>query len=81
MLNALIDRFQAAFPVNRIVVLLTPIVFVPAASWVTGYVAVHFPGLPAFTSAQVTGFMVAGAVSALAAGYKWLDGWQKYEDH
>jgi hypothetical protein len=79
LLNRGIDKLQKTFPVNRVVVLLTPIVFVPASAWVTAYVAKHFPGLPAFSSGEVTGLMVAGALSALAAAYKWIDGWQKHE--
>lgn len=79
MISALIDKFQATFPVNRLVALATPLVFVPISAWFSGYVAKHFPGLPAFSSAQITGIMVAGSVAALTAGYKFLDGWQKHE--
>ncbi|HVY79310.1 MAG TPA: hypothetical protein VG898_12475 [Solirubrobacterales bacterium] len=79
-INKAIDSLQAKFPPNRIVVLLTPLVFVPAATWVTGYVAEHFPGLPQLSSGAVSGLMATGALSALAAAYKWLDGWQKHEE-
>jgi len=79
MLNRLIDFLQEKFPVNRVVVLLTPIAFVPAAGWVTAYVGQHFPGLPTFGPGAVTGFFIAGALSALTAAYKWIDGWQVHE--
>lgn len=78
-LSILIDKVQAAFPVNRVVVLLTPLVFVPASAWVSAYVAEHFPGLPQFSSGQVTAVAVSGAVIAGTAAYKWIDGWQKHE--
>jgi membrane protein implicated in regulation of membrane protease activity len=78
--NKAIDKAQATFPPNRIVALLTPLVFVPVSGFVSAWVAKHFPGLPAFSSAQITGFMLVGALSALAAGYKWVDGWQKAEE-
>jgi len=69
---------QAKFPVNRIVVLLTP-VFVTLSGYASAWMAEHFPGLPQFTSAQITGFMVAGAVAGLTAAYRWLKGWEAHE--
>lgn len=74
--NRLIDLLQAKFPANRIVVLLTPLAFAPAAGYVTAYVAQHFPGLPQFSAAQITGLFVTGALIAFGKAYKWLDGWQ-----
>jgi len=76
----LIDKAQATFPPNRIVALLTPTVFVPVSGFLAAWVAKHFPGLPQFSSAQITGFMLVGGLAALTAGYKWLDGWQKAEE-
>lgn len=70
---------QKQFPVNRVVVLLTPLVFVPVAGFVTAWVAQHFPGLPQFDAGQVTGFFVAGATAALTAAYRWLKGWEAHE--
>lgn len=78
LINAWIDKLQAAFPPNRVVVLLTPLVFAPAAGWVAAYVAEHFPGL-SLDESTLTGVFVAGALSAVALAYKWVDGWQKYE--
>lgn len=77
-LHACIDKLQATFPPNRIVVLLTPLVFVPAAGAVSAWVAEHFPGI-SLSEEAVIGFAVAGALSALTAAYKWLDGWQQHE--
>lgn len=76
--NDLIDSLQTKFPVNRVVVLLTPL-FVAASAWVSGYVAQHFPGLPALSAGEVTALMIAGAAAAVGAAYKWIDGWQKHE--
>jgi hypothetical protein len=73
-------RLTAAWPINRVVVALTPLVFVPASGYVATWVPQHLPGLgfqP--TSTQVLTLFLAGAGSALAAAYKWLDGWQKAE--
>lgn len=75
----LIDKLQGAFPVNRIVAFLTPLVFVPVSAFAAAWAAEHFPGLPQFSPGEITAFMGIGATAALAAGYKWLDGWQKHE--
>lgn len=87
MLNALIDKFQAKFPPNRLVALalavLVPLAIVPAAGYIAVWVPAHLPGLPTFTAAQYTAFGVTGAGTALLAGataaYKFIDGWQKHE--
>lgn len=68
---------RKTWPVNRVVTVLTPIVFVPASGAVTAWVAVHFPGLPTFDPTVVAGYGALGAAAALAAGYKWMDGWIK----
>lgn len=78
MLNRLIDFLQEKFPPNRVVILLTPLVFAPASGWVAAYVAEHFPGL-SLDEAAVTGVFIAGALSAVTLAYKWVDGWQKAE--
>lgn len=88
MLNSFIDRFQAKFPPNRLVALamalLLPTVIAPGAAYVAAWVPAHFPGLPAFSAAQLTAFALAGASTALlagvTAGYKYIDGWQKDEE-
>jgi hypothetical protein len=70
-------RVKKAWPVNRVVTILTPIVFVPAAAAASAWTAVHFPGLPHFDPTVVAGYGALGASAALAAGYKWMDGWIK----
>lgn len=79
LLNQYIDKLQATFPVNRIVVLLTPIVFIPASAAVTGWVALHFPGL-VIPEGLVVGLSGAAALGALTLAYKWLDQWQHGEN-
>lgn len=69
---------QAKFPVNRVVVLATP-AFVAVSGYAAAWAGEHFPGLPQFTSAQITGFMVAGAAAGLTAAYRWLKGWEAHE--
>jgi hypothetical protein len=78
LLNQGIDRLQVTFPPNRIVILLTPLVFAPAAGWVSAYVAQHFPALN-LDSTAVMGVFIAGAISAVTLAYKYVDGWQKLE--
>jgi hypothetical protein len=60
----------------RFVALLTPI-FAIAAGWLAGVVA-QYTGAK-LDKAQVTAFMVAVATSALASGWKWMQGWQQHE--
>lgn len=87
MLNSIIDNLQAKFPPNRLVALamalLIPTVITPAAAFVAVWAPTHLPGLPAFSTAQLTAFGIAGASAALlaatTAGYKWIDGWQRHE--
>lgn len=88
MLNALIDKFQATWTPNRLVAaamaLLIPLAIAPAAGYVAVWIPQHFPGLPTFTTAQLTAFGIAGVSAALlagvTAGYQWIDGWQKHEN-
>jgi len=79
LLNQLIDKLQATFPVNRLVVLATPILFIPASAAVTGWVALHFPGLE-IPEGLVVGLSGAAALGALTLAYKWLDQWQHGEN-
>lgn len=78
LLNRTIDYLQAKLPPNRIAVLLTPTVFVPTAAWASAWLTSHLPGVQ-FTPEIIVGFAAAGALSALTAAYKWLDGWQAEE--
>lgn len=78
LLNRIIDRFQETFPPNRIVILLTPIAFIPVAGTVTAWTAVHFPGLE-LSEGLVIGLASAAALGAFSLAYKWLDQWQRGE--
>jgi hypothetical protein len=75
-----IDAVQAKWPPNRVVVLLTPIVFVPLSVWASGWAAANLPGLPPLTSGEILGVELAGALAALKLVDRWVDGWQKHEE-
>lgn len=76
--NSAIDRLQRSLPPNRIAVLLTPLLFAPAAGFVSALVAQWVPGVE-LDPLEVTAVFVAGAAAAVAKAYKWLDGWQRDE--
>ena len=63
---------------NRIVALLTPLVFAPLAGVVSTWAASNLPGvtLPPDKVEQV---FIAGALIALAPAAQWLHGWQRHE--
>ena len=63
----------------QILHLLSAVVIVPVSGFVVAWVAKHFPGLPAFSSDQVTGFFITGASSALGIAIHYLHGWQVWE--
>jgi hypothetical protein len=63
--------------ISRFVAILTP-VFAVAAGWLAGVIAQAVPGAH-LDQNQVVAFMTAAAVSAIAAGWKWLQGWQQHE--
>jgi hypothetical protein len=63
--------------IGRFVAILTP-VFAIAAGWFAGLVAQAVPGAH-LDQTQIVAFMTAAAVSALTAGWKWLQGWQQHE--
>jgi hypothetical protein len=63
--------------ISRFVAILTP-VFAVAAGWVAGLVAQAVPGAH-LDQNQIVAFMAAAAVSAITAGWKWLQGWQQHE--
>jgi cytochrome bd-type quinol oxidase subunit 2 len=64
---------------NRIVAVLTPLVFAPAAGAVAAWVAKHAPGVDLSTE-ELTNIFIAGALVAIAPALQWLHGWQKYEE-
>jgi hypothetical protein len=63
---------------NRIVALLTPLVFAPLAGVVSTWAADNLPGV-SLPSDKVEEIFIAGALIALAPAAQWLHGWQKYE--
>ena len=63
---------------NRIVAVLTPLVFAPLAGAVTAWLAEHFPGVEV-SSSSLEEIFIAGALIALAPAAQWLHGWQKFE--
>ena len=63
---------------NRVVAVLTPLVFAPLAGAVSAWLAEHFPGFNV-DSDQLQAIFIAGALIALAPAAQWLHGWQKYE--
>jgi len=67
------------FPLNRVVVLLTPL-FTAAAAVGSAWLVKHFPGLPVPSQGELLGVELAGATAAGGAALKWLHGHQKYED-
>jgi hypothetical protein len=63
---------------NRIVALLTPLVFAPLAGAIATWVAENFPGVEV-SSGALEEIFIAGALIALAPAAQWLHGWQKWE--
>jgi hypothetical protein len=63
---------------NRIVAVLTPLVFAPLAGAITAWLADHFPGVEVSAS-SLEEIFIAGALIALAPAAQWLHGWQKFE--
>ena len=63
--------------IGRFVAIFTP-VFAIAAGWFAGLIAQAVPGAH-LNQTQIVAFMTAAAASALAAGWKWLQGWQQHE--
>jgi hypothetical protein len=63
--------------ISRFVAIFTP-VFAVAAGWFAGVIAQAVPGAH-LNQNQIVAFMTAAAVSALTAGWKWLQGWQQHE--
>jgi hypothetical protein len=75
---ALHSAKEATVSPNRIVALLTPLVFAPAAGAASSWLARHFPGVHVKES-DLQAIFIGGALIALAPAAQWLHGWQKYE--
>jgi hypothetical protein len=65
-------------PTNRLVAILTPILFAPLAGWISVVAADHIPGLN-IDSGQLQQVFIAGALIAFGKAALWLKGWQDYE--
>jgi len=63
---------------NRLVAVLTPLVFAPAAGWIASWAARNMPGLPKLDPTQVTAVFIAGATIAFGKAALWLHGWQQF---
>jgi hypothetical protein len=63
---------------NRLVALLTPLVFAPLAGAIAAWLANHAPGVDVSPD-DLQQIFIAGALIALAPAAQWLHGWQKYE--
>jgi hypothetical protein len=63
---------------NRLVAVLTPLVFAPLAGAVAAWLAKHFPAVDV-SQDDLQGVFVAGALIALVPATQWLHGWQKHE--
>lgn len=69
---------RESFTPNRVIAVLTPLVFAPLAGIVATWLAQHFPGLNLGKDSLEQVFAV-GALAALAPAAQWLHGWQKFE--
>lgn len=67
---------QPLLSIERVVAILTPTVFAPAAVIITAFVAKHFPGLPHPTPDTIVGLESAAFLGACGLGWKWLHGRQ-----
>jgi hypothetical protein len=74
----LLDVLQANK--ERVVAVLTPTVFAPAAAAIALWVGRHFPGVDLPTD-QLVGLGVTGFLGAVAAAITWLRGAQKESDN
>jgi hypothetical protein len=63
---------------NRIVAVLTPLVFAPAAGAVAAWIANNIPGAE-ISARNLEEVFIGGALIGLAPAAQWLHGWQKYE--
>lgn len=63
---------------NRLVAVLTPLVFAPLAGAAAAWLAKHFPGADV-SKEDLQEIFIGGALIALAPAAQWLHGWQKHE--
>jgi hypothetical protein len=63
---------------NRVVAVLTPLVFAPAAGAIAAWIANNIPGAE-ISARNLEEIFIGGALIGLAPAAQWLHGWQKYE--
>jgi hypothetical protein len=63
---------------NRIVAVMTPLVFAPLAGAVATWIADNVPGAN-ISASSLEEVFIGGALIGLAPAAQWLHGWQKYE--
>jgi hypothetical protein len=63
---------------NRIVAVLTPLVFAPLSGAVATWIANNVPGAE-ISAKNLEEVFIGGALIGLAPAAQWLHGWQKYE--
>ena len=63
---------------NRLVAVLTPLVFAPLAGTISVLVAKYLPGID-IDSGQLQQIFIAGALIAFGKAGLWLKGWQDWE--
>ena len=63
---------------NRVVAILTPLVFAPLAGAAAAWLAQHIPAVNV-SQADLQEVFIAGSLIALAPAAQWLHGWQKHE--
>ena len=63
---------------NRLVTVLTPLVFAPLAGTISVLVAKYLPGID-IDSDQLQQVFIAGALIAFGKAGLWLKGWQNWE--
>jgi len=68
---------KSAFSINRVVAVLTPLVFTPAAIVASAWLAKH--GIQGVDKEEILTAEIAGATAAIGAAGMWLHGHHKYE--
>ena len=66
-------------PPNRLVAVLTPLVFAPLAGAISAFAADNLPGIDV-SSDQLQQVFIAGALIAFGKAGLWLKGWQDWEN-
>jgi hypothetical protein len=68
------------FPTNRMVAVLTPLVFAPLAGTISVLAAKYLPGVK-IDQGSLTAVFIAGATIAFGKAALWMKGWQAWEQH